>query len=362
MRKVVIHRSGNYDQLVIERHPEPAPGPGEVLVETSFAGVNFADCVIRMGLYASAKEYVGWPITPGFELSGVVRAAGAGVDAAMVGRTCMGLTRFGAYATHVVLPANQVFPVPAGLGLAEAAAFPAVHLTAWYALRELVRLRPGMRVLVHSAAGGVGSAAVQLAKLQGCYVVGVVGSAHKVEAVRALGADAVIDKQAEPLWPAAERLAPKGYQVVLDPNGVETLRESYRHLAPTGRLVVYGFQTMLSQTGRPNYLTMARDYLRTPRFSPFDMTNANKSVLAFNLSYLFEENSILVESMTELTGWLAEGKLAAPRVTIFPFDHVAEAQRALESGRTVGKLVLATGGAVPGGGGAVPGADHAPGE
>lgn len=355
MRKVVIHRAGNYDQLHIERHPDPTPGPGEVLVETSFAGVNYADCVIRMGLYASAKEYVGWPITPGFEFSGVVRAVGAGADASLVGRTCMGLTRFGGYATHVAVPANQVFPVPAGLSLAEAAAFPTVHLTAWYALRELVRLRPGMRVLVHSAAGGVGNAAVRIAKLHGCYVVGVVGSAHKVEVVRELGADAVIDKSSEPLWAAAERLAPKGYQVVLDPNGVETLRQSYEHLAPTGRLVIYGFQTMMSKSGRPNYLTLARDYVRTPRFNPFDMTNANRSVLAFNLSYLFEENAILAEAMAELTGWLAEGKLVKPRVTTYALDHVAQAQRALESGRTVGKLVLATGGAVPDG-------DHAPGE
>jgi NADPH:quinone reductase-like Zn-dependent oxidoreductase len=300
-----------------------------------------------MGLYASAKEYVGWPITPGFELSGTVRSVGAGVDHAMIGRECMCLTRFGGYATHVTLPVGQVFDLPAGLELAEAAAFPTVSLTAWYALRELVRLRPGMRVLVHSAAGGVGGVAVQIAKLHGCYVVGVVGAPHKVEAVRALGADAVIDKSAEPLWQEAERLSPKGYQVVLDANGVETLRHSYGHLAPTGRLVIYGFHSMLPRTGRrwPPYLTMARDYALTPRFNPFDMTNANKSVLAFNLSYLFEEQSLLAEAMSELATWRAEGKLAAPQVTIFAFDDVAQAQRALESGRTVGKLVLATAGA-----------------
>jgi NADPH:quinone reductase-like Zn-dependent oxidoreductase len=347
MRKVVIRRPGSYDRLGIELHPDPVPGAGEVLVETSFVGVNFADCAIRMGLYASAKEYVGWPITPGFELAGTVRAVGAGVDQAMIGRACMGVTRFGGYATHLTVPADQVFDVPAGLSLAEAAGFPTVHLTAWYALRELCRLRPGMRVLVHSAAGGVGCAAVQIAKLHGCYVVGVVGAAHKVETVAELGADAVIDKHAEPLWPAARRLAPRGYHVVLDANGVETLRESYRHLAPTGRLVIYGFHSMLSRTGRgrPQYLGLARDYVLTPRFDPFDMTNANKSVMAFNLSYLFDEKSVLAEAMGELATWRAEGKLAAPRVTIYAFDDVALAQRTLESGRTVGKLVLATAGA-----------------
>jgi NADPH:quinone reductase-like Zn-dependent oxidoreductase len=347
MRKVVIRRAGSYDRLGIEQHPDPAPGPGEVLVETSFVGVNFADCVVRMGLYASAKEYVGWPITPGFEFSGTVRAVGAGVEPGMVGRACMGVTRFGGYATHLSVPVGQVFDVPAGLSLAEAAAFPTVSLTAWYALRELVRLRPGMHVLVHSAAGGVGSVAVQIAKLHGCYVVGVVGAEHKVEAVRELGADAVIDKHAEPLWHAARRYAPRGYQVVLDANGVETLRDSYRNLAPTGRLVIYGFHSMLPRTGRgrPQYLTLARDYVMTPRFDPFDMTNANKSVLAFNLSYLFEAQELLAEAMGELMAWRAENKLAAPRVTIYAFDDVAQAQRTLEQGRTVGKLVLATTGA-----------------
>lgn len=343
MRKVVIHRAGGYEQLRVETHPDPRPGPGEVLVETRFAGVNFADCVVRMGLYASAKKYVGWPITPGFEVAGEVRATGPGVDPSLLGSACMGVTRFGGHATHVVMPAHQVFPLPA-LAPAEAAAFPAVHLTAWFALRELVRLRPGMNVLVHSAAGGVGSAAVQIAKLHGCRVVGVVGAAHKVDAVRALGADAVIDKRAEPLWPAAERLAPGGYEVVLDANGVETLRQSYQHLAPTGRLVIYGFHTMFPRSGRgrPRYLTLARDYVRTPRFDPFDMTTANKSVLAFNLSYLFDKAEILTEAMDDLTGWLAAGKLAAPRVTVYPLDDVAGAHRALESGSTVGKLVLDT--------------------
>jgi NADPH:quinone reductase-like Zn-dependent oxidoreductase len=347
MRKVVIRRAGSYDRLGIEQHPDPVPGPGQVLVETSFVGINFADCVIRMGLYASAKQYVGWPITPGFEFAGTVRAVGPGVDAGMIGRECMGVTRFGGYATHLTVPVGQVFDVPAGLGLAEAAAFPTVCLTAWYALRELVRLRPGMRVLVHSAAGGVGSVAVQVAKLHGCYVVGVVGASHKVEMVRELGADAVIDKNAEPMWHAARRLAPKGYHVVLDANGVETLRDSYRNLAPTGRLVIYGFHSMLPRagSGRPQYLTLARDYVMTPRFDPFDMTNANKSVLAFNLSYLFEEQSLLAEAMAELAAWRAEGKLAAPRVTVYAFDDVALAHRTLESGRTTGKLVLATAGA-----------------
>jgi NADPH:quinone reductase-like Zn-dependent oxidoreductase len=172
-------------------------------------------------------------------------------------------------------------------------------------------------------------------------VIGVVGSAHKVEAVEGLGADAVIDKSSSNLWREAERLAPGGYDVVLDANGVETLMQSYRHVAPLGRLVVYGFASMLPRGGkRRNWLKLAWNYWRTPRFDPLRMTNSNRSVLAFNLSYMTTRETLLQEAMGQLLGWLAEGKLRMPAVTAYPLADAAEAQRALESGKTVGKLVL----------------------
>ena len=125
----------------------------------SHAGVNYADCVVRMGLYKSAKEFVGWPITPGFEVCGTVAAVGDGVDDLAVGDAVIGVSLFDGYSQTLTLSREQVFAVPAGLSPAEAAGVPAVFLTAWFALRELAHVRPGERVLVHSAAGGVGCAA-----------------------------------------------------------------------------------------------------------------------------------------------------------------------------------------------------------
>lgn len=331
MRRVLIASAGGYEKLTLVEQPDPVPGADEELVRVEAIGVNYADCIVRMGLYASAKEYVGWPITPGFEVAGTTPD----------GRRVLALTRFGGYASHVVVPKRQVFPVPDGFSMAEAAAFPTVSLTAYYALFELCRLRPGMTLLVHSAAGGVGSALVALGKIAECRVVAVVGRANKVEHVRALGADHVIDKSTEDLWRAAERHSPRGYDVVLDANGVETLSASFRHLAPTGRLVVYGFATMLPRgKGRPSWPKLAVDWVRTPRFDPLTMTNENKSVMAFNLSYLFDRPDILAESMHALASWVDQGKLRAPRVQTFPLDRVADAHRALESGTTMGKLVL----------------------
>ncbi len=342
VRKVVVHAPGGFDELRIETHPDVDPGPGEVRVAVEAAGVNYADCVVRMGLYESAKKYVGWPITPGFEFAGRVDAVGDGAEGLAPGAEVFGVTRFGAYASSVVVPRRQVFPRPAACTVEEAAAFPAVHLTAWYALFELAHPRPGSTLLVHSAAGGVGGALVQLGKIAGCRVVGVVGASHKLEVARALGADAVIDKSREDPWREAERHAPGGYDVVLDANVVSTLRGSYEHLAPGGRLVVYGFHSMLPRgRGTPRWTKLAWDWARTPRFDPIRLTGANRSVMAFNLSYLFDRTDLLDEAMTRLLGWLAEGRLRPPRITRFAFDRVADAHRALESGETTGKLVLA---------------------
>ena len=341
MRSVVIARAGGYERLAIVESEDVPPAAGEVAITTSAIGVNYADCIVRMGLYASAREYVGWPITPGFEVAGAVAAVGAGVTDLAVGDEVLAITRFGGYATRVVVPRHQVWKRPPALDAAEAAALPAVYMTAYYALFELAHPRAGASVLVHSAAGGVGGALVSLAKLAGCRVIGVVGGAHKVAAARALGADVVIDKSRERLWEIVEREAPKGVDLVLDANGVETLRASYDHLARPGKLVVYGFHTMLPRTGgRPSYPRLALSWLRTPRFDPLAMTNENRSVLAFNLSYLFEAREVLAEGMAKLLGWLAEGRIAPPAVTRYRFDDVADAHRAIESGRTVGKLVL----------------------
>jgi synaptic vesicle membrane protein VAT-1 len=340
-RRVVIHAPGGYDRLSLEAGEQPRPGPGQVRIRASAIGVNYADTIVRMGLYSSAREYVGWPITPGFEVSGVVDALGEGVGDLALGAEVVAVTRFGGYATHVIVDRQQVFARPAGLSFEQAAGIPAVYMTAWFAIHELAHPRPGAVVLVHSAAGGVGGALVQLSKQRGCTVVGVVGAASKVEAARALGADHVIDKSRDPLWREARRLAPGGYDVIFDANGVATLRESYAHLRRAGKLVVYGFHSMLPKTGgKPSWPKLALDWLRTPRFNPLDMTDASRSVLAFNLSYLFDRHDLLAEGMTDLLGWFEAGTLQPPRVTTYPLADVARAHAAIESGKTVGKLVL----------------------
>jgi synaptic vesicle membrane protein VAT-1 len=341
LRKVVIHRAGSFDQLTIESAPGLQAGPGEVIIDVEVSGVNYADVIVRMGLYSSAKEFVGWPITPGFEVAGKVREVGEGVTHVKAQDVVVGVTLFGGYASQICVPAHQVFPIPAGLSMAEAAGMPAVSMTAWMALSFLSHPRPGDSLLVHSAAGGVGSCLVQMAKVRGCKVVGVVGRSHKVEVARELGCDHVIDKSTEDLWAKAKAYVPEGYDVVLDANGVATLKGSYGALRSAGKLVVYGFATMMPrESGRPNYAKLALDYVRTPRFNPLDLTTQSKSVMAFNLSYLFDRTDLIDEAMAEILALLEKGELKPPPVKTYPFSEVAKAHRDLQSGQTVGKLVL----------------------
>ena len=229
---------------------------------------------------------------------------------------------------------------PALLSSEHAAAIPTVFLTAWFMAHCQVHPRAGERWLVHSAAGGVGGALLQLARLAGVEATGVVGSSHKIEAARALGAAHVIDKSAADWVAAAKAIVPGGFDAVFDANGVSTLQASFDALAPMGKLVIYGFASMLPKDGRVSWLKLAWDWWRTPRFNPLAMTSSNRSVLAANLSFLSAQAPLLREGMLWLLERFADGRLAPPPVQAFPLHAAAHAQQRIESGQSVGKLVL----------------------
>lgn len=290
------------------------------------------------------------------------------------GQRVFGVTLFGAYSTGVRVPEHQLFAMPDGMTMAQGAAVLATYFTAYYAFHELARPPPGSSVLIHSAAGGVGSTLARLAHAAGCRAVGVVGAPNKAAFAAAAGCAAVITKAAAAstvsdsaqagaagkatvrhamgsaarLWQAvAEEGGEGGYRAIFDANGVATLSGSYSALAPAGRLVVYGFHSMLPRQGGVlglgQWLRMAWDYLCTPRFDPLHMVTANKSVMAFNLSFLFNEVALLDTAMDTFRCLWADGTLAAGlTIATFPLEDVAAAHAAIESGTTKGKLVLIT--------------------
>lgn len=339
MISVVVRRPGGRSVLEVREGPDPVPGPGQVRVRSAAAGVNYADCLVRMGYYAAARGL--YPIVPGFEFAGEVDALGPGVEGLREGERVLGVTRFGGYAGLQVVDRRQVWPCPKGWSPASCAAFPAVFLTAWYGLHEAARVREGERLLIHSAAGGVGTALLQLSRIAGCRSTAVVGAPAKADLCRRLGATEVIDRSSEDLWDRARRHSPGGYDAVFDANGVGTLSEGYSHLAPGGRLVVYGFAELFSRgEERPGLLRLAWNRLRVPSFSPLKMTFENRGVVGFNLVNLFDRFDLADGAMRRMLGWAAEGRLEPVPVREFPFERAGEAHAALESGATTGKLVL----------------------
>jgi NADPH:quinone reductase-like Zn-dependent oxidoreductase len=339
-KRILVTRPGGYDRLVVDRTPIRDPLQNEVQVQIRACGINFADISVRLGLYGAAKG--AYPLCPGLEFAGTVRKAGERVTAFSPGERVFGVSRFGGYASAINCPPEHLWPLPEDWDFSRGAAFPVAYLTAYYALHHVAHLRAGDKVLVHSAAGGVGTALLHLARKHGAWCAGVVGAPSKISAAEAAGADAVIDKSGEKLWPRAEALSPGGYQVILDANGASTLRDSYHHLSPGGRLLVYGFASMFSSTGKRNYAKLLWYYLKTPRFNPFHMTSANRSVSGFNLIHLFDQVPLFRGIMERLIHWAQNEEFPPIPITAYSFEEAAKAHQAMESGKTVGKLVLLT--------------------
>ncbi|OUR94224.1 hypothetical protein A9Q84_18145 [Halobacteriovorax marinus] len=341
MKKIVIHSAGSREKLQYIETEDLTPKNDEVLIEVRAIGINYADVCVRLGVYESAKEYVGWPITPGFEVSGTVKSVGPSVKKFKVGEKVVGFSFFNAYATEVCVSEKQVMPIPKGFSLEEAAGFSAVFFTAFHALHHNTVLRPGSTVLIHSAAGGVGTALVQLCKAHGLRVVGVIGSSHKRAYLEKFKPDVIIDKSKEDLWGVAKEAAPAGFQAIFDANGYTTFKDSYKHLAPMGKLLVYGAHGLLSKnTGRINYFKAIVGLLRTPRFWPLEMISSNKGVIGFNLSFLFQEEDLIRECVEGISELAASGDITPIPVTTFPFEKVREAHELIESGNSVGKIIL----------------------
>lgn len=341
-RRVVIEKAGDYSELQLLNFETPQISDNQVLIEVKFAGVNYADCLVRFGVYASAKEYVGWPITPGFEVSGKILKVGKKITQFSIGEEVIGFTRFNGYSSHVVVDENQVFHLPKEMNLSEGAAFPAVFFTAYYALIQSFRLYPKSKILVHSAAGGVGSALVQLAKAKGYQVAGVIGSNRKSEYLKSLGCDWIYDKSEKNFdWKQIHDQHPDGFHAVFDANGYTTLKISYDLLRPTGKLVVYGAHSLLPRGGgRLNYFKAAWGIIQTPKFNPMQMITDNKNLICFNLSFLFGEKEMISEAMGDLLELLKSKRLTPPKVTEFPIEQVAKAHELIESGQSTGKIVL----------------------
>jgi len=330
MRAVVITKHGGPGVLQVQERPDPELGPGEVRIAVAAAGINFADVMARMGLYADAPKT---PCVVGYEVAGTILELGEGVQGLLPGQRVLAGTKFGGYASQVVVPVSDVVPLPDRLSFEQGAAIPVNYATAWAALIGYGSLEAGERVLVHSAGGGVGIAATQIAKRFGAEVYGT-ASPGKHARISEIGVDHVLD-YTKPGW---ERGLPK-FDVILDAVGGKSFRLSYSLLRPGGRLVAFGASAVVSGERR-NLVTALRAVVRMPRFNMVKQMSESKAVIGLNMLSLWKDRETLEPWIAPLQAMLDDGTIEPIIAGAFSFEDAGEAQNMITERRNVGKVVL----------------------
>lgn len=325
--------------LAVQDRPEPdSPGKGQVRVRVRAAGINFADLMARSGLYPEAPKP---PCVVGYEFAGDVESAGEGVEDLSPGDRVLGGSRFGSYAELVNADARQVMPLPERWSYEQGAATPVTYATAYAGLLRYGGLTEGERVLIQAAAGGVGIAATQIAKLAGAAEIYGTASSSKHDAIRGLGVDHPIDYREQDFVEEVRRIAgeKQPLDLVFDAVGGNSFRKSFSLLRTGGRLVCFGASAV--QAGERRSIPRALKALaQTPRFNPLKLMRDSKSVIGLNMLALLDAKGTLEEFVEPLRDWMESGSIEPVVAEAFPIERGAEAHRYMHDRKNVGKVVL----------------------
>jgi NADPH:quinone reductase-like Zn-dependent oxidoreductase len=341
VRAVVITKHGGPEVLQVQEWPDPPVGPGEVRIAVKAAGINFADTMARTGLYPDAPKI---PCVVGYEVAGEIESLGDGVEDHRVGDRVFAGTRFGGHAELVTVSSELAFPLPKNLSFEQGTAFPVNYVTAQAGLVVMGGLKEGERALIHAAAGGVGIAATQIAKLRGAEVFGT-ASASKHDAIRAQGVDHAIDYRNQDFAEEVMRITGgEGVDVAFDAIGPSSFKKDYAILRPGGRLIMYGASEAQPGDTR-NLLTAVRTALSAPLatmpwWKSLGMLNENKGVFGLNMLHWLDQEGSLDRVFGPLVPLLEKGKLQPVIAEAFPFDRAGDAHRMIAERRNIGKVVL----------------------
>lgn len=340
MKAALLTAFGPPEALTVTEVPDPVLSDGMIRVRVRAIGVNFADVFARMGVYPSIPKV---PFVPGIEFAGTVVEKGRGVSGLKPGTRVVGFSRQGAYAEQVCVPAQYVIPIPAAMSFEKAASFLVTYLSAWHGMQTLAHAAKGETVLVHAAAGGVGTAALQLGRTWGCRMIGTASTAAKVQVAREQGADHAINYVEGDFEERVRTLlGGNGVDIVMDSIGGSVMRRSLRLLAPMGRYVLYGFAAA-SGKRRLSYLRLFREALSFPFIWPGSLPGRNVSLMGFNLYFLADNSAYLMRAGTELLRLFRTKKIDPLIGKVFPFEQVVDAHTYLQGRHSVGKVVLSVG-------------------
>jgi synaptic vesicle membrane protein VAT-1 len=342
MRALMVRRYGSPEVFESQQVPDPQPKAGEVLIRVKAVGVNFADLLQRMGIYPKTPKP---PFIPGMEVAGVVEKVMEGSRPAdgeplHPGDAVAALTHFNGYAEWVVASPRDVYRLPLGVKFDDAAAIPVNYLTAYHSMFTMGNLQPGDRILIHGAAGGVGIAAVQLARSHGLVTFGTAGPA-KQEYLRKIGVDHAIDYEKSDFVEVVRKFAADGIEMVMDPIGGTSFSRSYRCLGPGGRLVIYGLSAAAGSDRRRSFVRGLTALVRSPRFSPLRLLADSISVMGVNLARLQSRPALLRSELHAIFRMYSAGKIKPVISKTFPLDQAAAAHQYVHDRKNIGKVILA---------------------
>ena len=336
MRQIVTTGTGDIDVLKVQQKPDPTPRDDQVVIRVRAAGLNFADILSRQGLYPDSPPK---PVVMGYEVAGVVEAVGKDVNSSFKGKSVAAMTRFGGQSELVAVKGTHIFEKPEKLTFEQAAAVPVNYLTAYALLVVMGSLHAGESVLIHNAGGGVGLAAIDIAKKIGAVTYGT-SSPGKHEFLAKRGLDHAIDYRKQDWLPVLKDLTNgRGVDLVIDPIGGAHWKKSYAALRATGRLGMFGISTV-SANGLSGKLNMLKVAIQTPRFHPFALLNKNRGVFGLNLGHMWHEPEKVAVWMRDILRGVEEGWVNPYVDRAFSFDEAGEAHRYLEERKNIGKVVL----------------------
>jgi NADPH:quinone reductase-like Zn-dependent oxidoreductase len=336
MRQVVTTGNGGVEVLKVQEAPDPKPDKGEVVIQVKAAGLNFADILARQGLYPDGPKK---PCVMGYEVAGLVEAVGEGVDGGLVGKAVVALTRFGGQAEKVAVRADQIFEKPESLTFEQAAAIPVNYLTAYALLYVMGSLQANESVLIHNAGGGVGLAALDIAKKIGATTFGT-ASPGKHQFLRERGLDHPLDYRNQDWLPVLKELTNgRGVELVIDPIGGSHWKKSFAALRHSGRLGMFGVSSA-SANGLRGKLKLIKAAALMPRFHPLGLLNKNRGVFGLNLGHLWHEPEKVATWMKVILDGVSEGWIRPFVDKAFPFAQAGDAHSYVEARKNIGKVVL----------------------
>jgi synaptic vesicle membrane protein VAT-1 len=337
MRSLYNTRFGGTDVLQVREEPDPIPREGEVLIRAERSGLNFADIMARVGLYPDAPKP---PMVMGYEVAGTVAAVGSGVTAPKIGDRVIALTHFKGQSDRVIAPAWQALPMPAGMTFDAGAALPVNYLTALHMMFHVGQLRPGDRILIHMAAGGVGLAAIQLAKQVENVTIFGTASASKHAMLKEAGVHHPIDYRTVDYAAEIRRITGgKGVHMVLDALGGNDWNKGYKLLAPAGHLIAFGWANMVSGERR-NVFKVGKEYLSMKSYSPATLMNHNHTVSGVNMGSLWGEADLMTSHMRRLLELFQQKKISPHVDKVFPLSKAGEAHQYVQARKNVGKVLF----------------------